>query len=89
MSPASNSRSHTYGECGEYHQSVSEYLPPLIITAIAVLLAWPLAYWSMSLWLETFAYHADMAWWLFGLGSALVLACAMLAVVALALLDLL
>ena len=51
------------------------------LAVVANLLAWPLVYWVMDLWLETFAYRTEMAWWLFALGSVLVLACAMVAAI--------
>jgi putative ABC transport system permease protein len=51
------------------------------LAMVANLLAWPLVYWLMDLWLQSFAYRAEMGWWLFLLGSVLVLACAVLAAV--------
>ena len=33
----------------------------------ANLLAWPLAFWAMSHWLQGFAYRVDLPAWLFGL----------------------
>jgi putative ABC transport system permease protein len=50
-----------------------------ILASLANLLAWPLAYLAMDRWLESFAYRTEMAWWVFALGSALVLVCALLA----------
>ena len=50
-----------------------------VLALLANLLAWPLAYLTMDRWLESFAYRAEMAWWVFALGSALVLVCALLA----------
>ncbi|RAJ10553.1 putative ABC transport system permease protein [Chitinophaga skermanii] len=32
---------------------------------IAVLLALPLAWWAMSKWLQSFAYHVQISWWIF------------------------
>jgi putative ABC transport system permease protein len=32
---------------------------------LANLIAWPLAYWAMSRWLNGFAYHIDLEPWMF------------------------
>ncbi|MDJ1470531.1 ABC transporter permease [Xanthocytophaga flava] len=37
----------------------------LKLVALANLIAWPLVYYAMSLWLNDFAYHIDIAWWVF------------------------
>jgi len=41
----------------------------LALIALANLAAWPLAYYAIERWLETFAYRFDMAWWVFALGG--------------------
>lgn len=33
--------------------------------AIATLVAFPLSYWLMSDWLQNFAYHVGISWWIF------------------------
>lgn len=45
---------------------------------LANLFAWPIAYYFMNKWLQNFAYHIDMSWWVFVLagGIALVIALA-------------
>jgi putative ABC transport system permease protein len=37
----------------------------LILIAIANLIAWPLAYWTMDQWLQNFAYHTKLSLWIF------------------------
>ncbi len=43
---------------------------------IANLIAWPIVYYAMNKWLQNFAYHVDLSWWIFVLAgvSALVIA---------------
>ncbi|HTE29147.1 MAG TPA: FtsX-like permease family protein, partial [Chryseolinea sp.] len=45
------------------------------LVAIAIILSCPLAYYFMNSWLQNFAYHIDIAWWVFivaGLLSSLI-----------------
>jgi putative ABC transport system permease protein len=35
------------------------------LVLVANLIAWPLAYWAISRWLEDYAYRVDMSWWVF------------------------
>ncbi|HYG03881.1 MAG TPA: ABC transporter permease [Chryseosolibacter sp.] len=37
----------------------------LLLVLIANLIAWPLSWWLMTLWLNQFAYHIIMPWWTF------------------------
>jgi putative ABC transport system permease protein len=37
----------------------------LTLVLIANLLAWPIAWWLMHLWLQQFAYHTNIPWWVF------------------------
>jgi len=46
----------------------------------ANLIAWPLAAWLMTRWLETFASHIDLPLWLFPATGAVTLAIALLTV---------
>ena len=41
------------------------------LVIIGNILAWPLAYYAMNKWLENFAYHTEIAWWMFALGALL------------------
>ncbi|HEY4339826.1 MAG TPA: FtsX-like permease family protein, partial [Steroidobacteraceae bacterium] len=46
----------------------------------ANLIAWPVAAWAMQRWLQGFAYHVDLALWLFPAAGALALVIALLTV---------
>jgi putative ABC transport system permease protein len=37
----------------------------LFLVLIANVMAWPVSGWLMHRWLSQFAYHADIAWWIF------------------------
>ncbi len=37
----------------------------LILVIISSAIAFPVAYWKMSLWLKTYQYHIDIQWWVF------------------------
>ena len=52
----------------------------LILVLIANGLAFPLAWWGITLWLKEYAYHVDVAWWVFAIASALAMAIALLTV---------
>jgi ABC-type antimicrobial peptide transport system permease subunit len=41
------------------------------LVIIGNILAWPIAYFVMNKWLENFAYHTTLAWWMFALGAVL------------------
>jgi putative ABC transport system permease protein len=48
--------------------------------AIAFVIATPLAYYAMHLWLENFAYKTTLSWWIFALAGLLALGIALLTV---------
>ena len=48
--------------------------------AIAFVIATPIAYFSMSKWLESFAYKTNLSWWIFALAGLLALGIALLTV---------
>ena len=52
----------------------------LILVVLANLIAWPVAYWAMSRWLQSFAYRAGIDPLLFVLSTVLALAIALLTV---------
>ncbi len=52
----------------------------LILVAVANLIAWPVAYWAMSRWLQGFAYRVGIDWLLFVLSAAIALAIALITV---------
>jgi ABC-type antimicrobial peptide transport system permease subunit len=37
----------------------------LVLVGIALLIAGPIAWWGLQLWLETFAYKTILSWWVF------------------------
>jgi len=41
----------------------------LKLVLLANLIAWPLAWWGMHQWLQDFAYHINLSWWIFGLAG--------------------
>ena len=41
-------------------------------------IAWPIAFFAMNKWLQNFAYHTHVSWWMFILAGALVVAIALL-----------
>jgi putative ABC transport system permease protein len=41
----------------------------LRLVLIACLIAFPLSYWGVSKWLQSFAYHVGVQWWIFGLAT--------------------
>jgi putative ABC transport system permease protein len=40
----------------------------------------PIGWWAMNRWLENFAYHIDIAWWMFGLSGLIAVCIALLTV---------
>ena len=47
----------------------------ILLVAVAILVAFPIALWAMNKWLENFAYRIDMGWWIFlvaGLAALLI-----------------
>jgi ABC-type antimicrobial peptide transport system permease subunit len=48
----------------------------LLLVLAAFLVASPIAWWAMHTWLQNFAYHIDVQWWVFPLagGAALLIA---------------
>lgn len=52
----------------------------VLIMLIANIAAWPLSYFFMDRWLNTFAFHQSLQWYLFPLATLCMLAVALLAV---------
>jgi putative ABC transport system permease protein len=52
----------------------------VIWAVIAFILATPITYYSMSKWLENFAYKTTLSWWLFALAGLIALGIALLTV---------
>jgi ABC-type antimicrobial peptide transport system permease subunit len=55
----------------------ANFLKPV---AIAMFLAFPLAWYAMDRWLQQFAYKIDMEWWMFALAGLLAIMIAMMTV---------
>jgi putative ABC transport system permease protein len=47
---------------------------------IAFIIASPVAWYAANLWLQNFAYHTSVSWWIFALTSLLTIGIAMLTV---------
>jgi len=46
-----------------------------VLVILSILIAGPLAWYCMHSWLQHYAYHADIAWWIFAaaaLGAMLI-----------------
>jgi putative ABC transport system permease protein len=52
----------------------------LVLVLIAFLLATPMSWWAMHRWLQNFAYHVNLEWWVFLLAGILALMIALLTV---------
>jgi putative ABC transport system permease protein len=51
-----------------------------MLVGIAALIAFPVAWWAMYQWLDTFAYRTEISWWIFVVAGAVALAIALLTV---------
>jgi putative ABC transport system permease protein len=49
----------------------------LVLVIIALLIASPIAWYAMNKWLQGFAYHTQVQWWVFALSGGLILLIAM------------
>jgi putative ABC transport system permease protein len=52
----------------------------LVLVAIAMLIASPLAWWAMNRWLQAFAYRVDISWWMFAVAAFISILIAMITV---------
>ena len=51
-----------------------------VLVIIAIIIAWPVAYFGAEAWLQNFAYRVDVGWWTFALSGAVVLGLALVTV---------
>ncbi|MFZ0456760.1 MAG: FtsX-like permease family protein [Ignavibacteriaceae bacterium] len=42
-------------------------------TLLANIIAWPIAYYAMNKWLQSFAYRINISWWMFALSGGIAL----------------
>jgi len=47
------------------------------LVALAILIASPIGWWAMNKWLQGFAYHQQMHWWIFALAGVIALVIAL------------
>lgn len=52
----------------------------LILVAIAIVIASPLAWWAMNKWLQDFAYRTSVQWWVFVAAAAIAIVIALLTI---------
>ncbi len=52
----------------------------LRLVFISALVAFPVAWWAMHTWLQNFAYHTDMSWWIFLLAASMAAVIALLTI---------
>ena len=45
----------------------------ILILGASFVIAIPLAYWGINVYLENYAYRTDISWWLFALAAIIVL----------------
>ncbi len=50
------------------------------LVLVANVIAWPVAYFAMNKWLQSFAYRINLGWWVFALAGGLALLIALLTV---------
>lgn len=50
------------------------------LVLIAIVIAWPLAWWVLHRWLQDYAYRIDISWWVFVLAGVIALLIALMTV---------
>ena len=50
------------------------------LVVISIIIASPIAWWMMNLWLQDFAYRIDIKWWMFAIAGILAIVIALLTV---------
>lgn len=52
----------------------------IYLVMISILVMTPIAWWAMNKWLEKFAYHIDITWWIFVMAGMITMLIALVAV---------
>ena len=52
----------------------------MILVGISNIIAWPLAYYLISKWLQNFAYHVSLDWWIFIFAGSIAAVIAMITI---------
>lgn len=52
----------------------------LQLVLLANVIGWPLSWWAMNCWLDDFAYHIRIGWWVFAVAAVLALLIALITV---------
>jgi putative ABC transport system permease protein len=52
----------------------------VVLVLVASLVAFPLAWWALSKWLQDFAYRVNIPWWIFGASAILAMVVALITV---------
>jgi ABC-type antimicrobial peptide transport system permease subunit len=52
----------------------------LLLVGIACIIAFPVAWWVLNSWLQNYAYHTVLYWWIFALAAGVALLIALLTV---------
>lgn len=50
------------------------------LVVISIIIASPIAWWMMNMWLQDFAYRIDIKWWMFAIAGILAIVIALLTV---------
>lgn len=50
------------------------------LVGLAILIATPIAWWAMNKWLDDFAYHMEIKWWIFAVAALITVLIALLTV---------
>jgi putative ABC transport system permease protein len=51
-----------------------------LLVLVAILIATPIAWWAMNIWLHDFAYRTPISWWIFALAGILAISIALITV---------
>ena len=52
----------------------------LNMVIVSLIIAFPIAWWTMTKWLQDFAYRVDIGWWVFGFAALITIGIALLTI---------